>query len=674
MGNTQSNIVERLDDIATEYILDADFQTLSKMKDKDYCNKVTIVTKDILDKQFDHLDIEYLATRAKNGWDRTTSFFQNPFGSKKTPSTDAAGLGAEKPHDNLENTLKEEKKDDNTVTFTTKENVGYVTTIDNPNKDEMCLSISSFYVKIGHIFAAIVGTIRPKYVFQNGKEASILTPKAELASETGGDAAAVFQLAENGFCFQKIEALKHGTYKDPSVVNPQFCNTPSENNTAEAIPGVPEFEMLYYDETDPQGNPTMSDKNLIAYRKDLATFYTKFTGNPSLPNDLHRFRDIPLKSPKETEERCQNNTYNQAIKPIQSSRENPLFQDYANNLREMIQVTGGLQSKLVDILNRLFTKKKEGQKITIQPKLTLADLDKMIVETRNVLLELFLRCEEYFENGVNIYKAIVDDRIINHTFEEFLLPETITPPPPPSTADFMKSAPPSTVSTADFMSPDFNEYQNQETFAAEDDGMLSEPEQPFPPPQGFPSPEPPLPLPPSPAPTENQFGEPSQAIDFGSDLGNEEEEQEGNARPPPELVGEQKAFPEGAVPPPAPLPLPEQQLPQPQPIVLQQAPAPPAPIVIQAPAPAPELGPAPLPQALPVAPAPVDLGRIPNPMVLPGASSVVAPPPMLPESPPPVEQPVPPKEPSQFAPGPAAASASQPQQQQPPLFFPGFSG
>jgi len=58
MGNTKSNILERLDDIASDYILGADFNTLKKMNDKKYCDRVTIVTKDILEKQFSHLDIE----------------------------------------------------------------------------------------------------------------------------------------------------------------------------------------------------------------------------------------------------------------------------------------------------------------------------------------------------------------------------------------------------------------------------------------------------------------------------------------------------------------------------------------------------------------------------------------------------------------------------------------
>jgi hypothetical protein len=385
MGNTQSNILERLDDIASDYILEADYKTLKKMKDKEYCDKVTIVTKEILEKQFSHLDIEYLAKRTNNGWAWETLFkstTQNP--------------------------------DDNTIKYSTNESVGYIRKINNPNKAEMCLSISKFYVKIGHIFSAIVGTIKPKYTFSNGEKYSILTPKKELPQ---GEKP--FQLSENGFCYKRIESLKFGTDKNTSSINPQFCNANRKYSSANDIPGVPEFEMLYYDSTDERGTPMMSDKSLSIYRKDLTTFYKRFTDEEVLPNEIHKFSDIQLKQ-YNSSERCLNNKYNQPIQPIGNSRENSLFEDYALNLREMIQVTGDLQQNLVEILNKIFTKKKEGEKtkITINPNLTVSNIDKLIVETRNKLLELYLRCEEYFENGVNIYKAIVNDRIINNTFEE----------------------------------------------------------------------------------------------------------------------------------------------------------------------------------------------------------------------------------------------------------------
>lgn len=394
MGNTQSNILERLDDIASDYILGADFNTLKNMKDKQYCEKVTIVTKEILEKQFSHLDIEYLATRVDDGWNLGAMF------SRSSPS----------PKD---------PKDDK-IEYTANESVGFVRKIKNPNKPEMCLSISRFYVKIGHIFSAIVGTIKPRYKLSNGEYISILTPKKEIPKDAG-----VFELTANGFCYKRINLLRFENSQNPTAINPQFCNANTNYNSANDIQGVPEMEMLYYDETDNKGNPMMSDKNMSTYRKDLTAFYKRFTDEDTLPNDIHKFSDIQLKQ-YSASSKCVDNTYNKPIQPIGNEKENSLFEDYAINLREMIDVTGGLQQNLVEILNKIFTKKDGDEKITIRPNLTMATVDKLIIETRKKLLELYLRCEEYFENGVKIYKAIVNERLINNTYDDFVSAE---PPP-----------------------------------------------------------------------------------------------------------------------------------------------------------------------------------------------------------------------------------------------------
>jgi hypothetical protein len=429
MGNTKSNILERLDDIASDYILGADFNTLKKMNDKKYCDRVTIVTKDILEKQFSHLDIEYLATRADDGWNIETMF-------KKSPFTSAD---------------QSENKD---IEYTARDHVGFIRKIRNPNKPEMCLSISKFYVKIGHIFSAIIGTIKPRYKLSNGEYISILTPKNMLPKDSG-----VFELTENGFCHKRIDLLRFGTAQNPSAINPQFCNSNTKYNSANDIQGVPELEMLYFDETDSNGNPMMSEKNMSTYRKDLTTFYKRFTDEEKLPNEINKFSDIQLKQ-YSASSKCADNTYNQPIQPLKDSKENSLFEDYAMNLREMIQVTGDLQQNLVDILNKIFTKKDKENKITIQPKLKMADVDKLIIETRNKLLELYLRCEEYFENGVKIYKAIVNERIINNTYDEFVSPQA--QPQPQSEPEIGEDVVPETEGQE-------NENDEDEYVPAEDD-------------------------------------------------------------------------------------------------------------------------------------------------------------------------------------------------------------
>lgn len=56
-----------LDYIATHYILTMDFKSLRKLYDKEYCDKLVILTSDILQRYFTDLEITYLAQRIKDG-------------------------------------------------------------------------------------------------------------------------------------------------------------------------------------------------------------------------------------------------------------------------------------------------------------------------------------------------------------------------------------------------------------------------------------------------------------------------------------------------------------------------------------------------------------------------------------------------------------------------------
>ena len=61
------SIGEILDYIATYYILTMDFKSLKKLYDKDYCDKLVILTSDIIKRYFNDMEVQYLEQRIKNG-------------------------------------------------------------------------------------------------------------------------------------------------------------------------------------------------------------------------------------------------------------------------------------------------------------------------------------------------------------------------------------------------------------------------------------------------------------------------------------------------------------------------------------------------------------------------------------------------------------------------------
>ena len=83
MGNSSSNLKQSnnnedtntnfhkfdniIDYIATYYILTMDFQSLKKLSQKEYCDKLVILTSDIIERYLTDLEITYVAQRIKNG-------------------------------------------------------------------------------------------------------------------------------------------------------------------------------------------------------------------------------------------------------------------------------------------------------------------------------------------------------------------------------------------------------------------------------------------------------------------------------------------------------------------------------------------------------------------------------------------------------------------------------
>ena len=117
------NFYEIVDYIATYYILTMDFKSLSKLSEKAYCDKLVILTSDIIERYFNETDVTYLAQRVKNGQEV--------------------------------NDLKKER-----LSFINKDNLESLDISNDAQKSlkkkRVCIGIAKFYVKIAHIFAAIL--------------------------------------------------------------------------------------------------------------------------------------------------------------------------------------------------------------------------------------------------------------------------------------------------------------------------------------------------------------------------------------------------------------------------------------------------------------------------------------------------------------------------------------
>ena len=387
-----NNFYDVIDYIATYYILTMDFKSLSKLSEKAYCDKLVVLTSDIIERYFNDMEITYLAQRIKNGVEV--------------------------------NDLSKEK-----VIFINKDNLEGLDISNDAQKGikkkRVCIGIAKFYVKVAHIFAAIVMTINPVYTY---KDATGQTVKTGLLEKDKIPKNVNRKLYKLNICDNRIRALKKGELLDNVTGNvtlqPKVCDINVSKDgldkTLADEPGITELMRLYLDDNYDYSNGNftgMTDSTKSDFMKDLKLFYTAFTGNETMPPEITKFSDIKLRDYSK-KSGCQGTT--PVLKTSYTlNQKDQLFIDYAENTKKMIQTAADNQSKLLSVINELFTyviDPYSGKKvIRINPKLNDELLQKAVEKTRRFIVDLYIKCETDYVNGVKLYEAIVESKILETT-------------------------------------------------------------------------------------------------------------------------------------------------------------------------------------------------------------------------------------------------------------------
>ena len=411
------------------------FKSLTKLQDQKYCENMVILTSDIIQKNFNDMEITYLAQRTKNGVE-----------------------------------INELTKDN--VIFVDKDQLKKYDVSTPLAKKRICTGIAKFYIKIAHLFSAIIMTINPVYTYKDDYGNTV--KKTIMEKETIPLNAKDRRVSKKGICANRVEALTRGQDfqnipEDGNiVVQPNICNMNDEpkhkpvypylvdpsqhrqpiqiseprsesrqnNIPSQSIeriinfprqdifqkggseikslkdePGIPELFHLYLDKYDYQTGTfnDMSEETKQIYFNDLQKFYTSFTGDPSMPENIRKFSDIKLRDYNKTRG-CASG---ELKKPVKGSLKDYLFQKYALNLKNMTKKANDKQESLLEIINSIFTYDLvDGvKKIRIHPKLTELGLQKLVEQTRKIIVDLYITCENDFVEGVKIYEAIVENQI-----------------------------------------------------------------------------------------------------------------------------------------------------------------------------------------------------------------------------------------------------------------------
>jgi hypothetical protein len=184
------DLIDTLDFIACNYIFTMNYENMKKLYDKSYCDKLVILTSEIINNYYSELEVQQLSDRIRFGEDFLT-----------------------KP--------KNEK-------------VFYYTKSELPdNKKSNCNQIAKFYIKIGHLFSAILTTISPEYVYKDPKTGQII--KKTLQQKNEIPFGVYPEVVSNNLCNQRLQIL----------INKQ--NSTIQNDNLFEENGIPELMNLYLD-------------------------------------------------------------------------------------------------------------------------------------------------------------------------------------------------------------------------------------------------------------------------------------------------------------------------------------------------------------------------------------------------------------------------------------------
>ena len=401
MGNNASvkkaekekNLNEIINFIATNYILTQTFEDLVSLKDEKYCDKLIIVTSEVLEKYLSKMDVKYLAAKTKKG------------------------------------VVVNEMNNDE-LTYFERENLENIDVKNTTSKKRMCIGIAKYYIKIAHIFSSIVTTINPTYSYKDVYgtiQVVEFKDKNKIPKDTD------IKINKVNLCNERLNALVNGqdlTMSDstqPIKIKPNFCKmnldkqrTKKEqkeiNKNLSDEPGIIQLERLYKDVYDYETGKftTMSDEMRQEYKKDIATLYKAFTGKKEVPKTVTSFSDIPLRAYHEIPG-CKGSPDNQYMQEYEGTQKQKLFVSYAKHVKSMMDNANKNKDALINILDQIFvfavnpqTKKPE---ITISDKLTDDILNKLVGETQKKIIDLYVACETDFVKGLEIFENIIQEQI-----------------------------------------------------------------------------------------------------------------------------------------------------------------------------------------------------------------------------------------------------------------------
>lgn len=355
--NKKNGIADILDRIFIDVINSNDFKLFKRGTSYDKCNEILGITNELLMRNFNMNELEVIQKRIENGVEKTKTVYEPII------------------YTNSER-LKNEK-----------------------NKKYICEAIAKFYVKIFNLFSSILKTINPIYIYKNrdGEESkiSILNKTQDIIQRKGS------LHIENIFT-KKILNLTNMTKNNTKLT----CYT--DKNLID-ITGIQELKYLYYDifNKDISKFDKMSENSRKQYEKDVREFYLAYTGKKSVPDNIKNFSDIQFND-------CKLSYSTQPLK-----KDDSLIKNLAKNIKNMADFVNKHYEFLQNILTNIFIYNEKKDLFIINPKLDYKLLNKIINNTREVIVNLYVQTEKMYIENLKLLEAFIETKTQERDVQNF---------------------------------------------------------------------------------------------------------------------------------------------------------------------------------------------------------------------------------------------------------------
>lgn len=439
MGNSSSKSdnstkYELIEQVAIDYATTLNLENIGLLskpseKYKNSCSNLTFVSSELLRKSLKPVEIKLLEARVKNGVDLST----------------------------------------NTIVSFSAQDLENAKILSEEGITTACNTISSFYIKISHLYAAIVRVLNPSVTYSIGSSTNTVDLLDALSDKEKLPKDIKIHDTTLSLCSKRVtylnpqgddermdnlEMLSNGrlfSLASKKVCNINLKSDGSKKTTLGDEYGIYELEQLYYDK-DQYGRlsvPTKDSPKYNDYINTLFNLYTTFTlrkrnkdssGNEDsdvstfnskyqseklaelLSKNITKFSEIPLKDYTvlcssddimEDSEKYRDDivttSYNKATTSSSTSHSDELLaKEYIQNIKDMHEEKEKQIQEILNILNEIFKKDSSGS-IIINPALSLdneVSLDKLIEKTREMIKNLYINCELKYLAGIEKYKQI----------------------------------------------------------------------------------------------------------------------------------------------------------------------------------------------------------------------------------------------------------------------------